>query len=149
MSWRNIRPVAVGVPDREENGGGPGRNDREVLLSRLRDDEADETFYRPVGGGIQFGELSEEALVREFQEELSVAVADCELLDTLENTFTFRGTEGHEIWFLYAVDIAEDWPYERDAFEGAEDGESFPVEWVVTDDLHDVTVYPAELPGLL
>jgi ADP-ribose pyrophosphatase YjhB (NUDIX family) len=80
MSWRDIRPVAVGVPRRGD----------EVLLSRLRDEKADETFYRPIGGAVEFGELSDEALVREFREELSVEVEACDLLDTLEDTFTFH-----------------------------------------------------------
>jgi len=141
MSWREIRPVAVGVAFRGD----------EVLLSRLRDEEADETFYRPIGGAIEFGELSDEALVREFREELSVAVADHELLDTLESTFTFQGTKGHEIWFLYAVDFAEDWPYERDEFEGREPelDETYPAVWVPTDRLSEVTVYPEHLASLV
>mgnify|MGYP000097271857 CR=1 FL=1 len=144
MSWRDIRPVAVGVPERETNG------EREVLLCRLRDEVAEETFYRPVGGGIEFGELSDDALVREFREELSVEVIEFDMLDTLENTFTFRGSEAHEIWFLYAVTLSEDWPYERESFRGVEDdGEPFPVEWVPVADLHESTVYPVELPALL
>jgi len=141
MSWRDIRPVAVGVAFRDD----------EILLSRLRDGEADETFYRPIGGAVEFGELSDEALVREFREELSVEVTDCELLDTLENTFTFQGTEGHEIWFCYAVEFAEDWPYERDEFEGREPelDETYPAVWHPVDRLSDVTVYPENLASLV
>ena len=113
MSWRDIRPVAVGVAFRNRG--------EEILLSRLRDEVADETFYRPIGGGIEFGELSDEALVREFREELSVEVTEYDRIDTLENTFEFRGERGHEIWFLYEVSFAESWPYERDEFECVED----------------------------
>lgn len=145
MSWREIRPVAVGVAFRSDR--------EEILLSRLRDELADETFYRPIGGGIEFGEMSDEALVREFREELSVEVTGHELLDTLENAFTFQGTEGHEIWFLYEVEFAEDWPRERDEFEihETEHGhdETFPAEWVPLEDIADVTVYPENLAELV
>ena len=75
MSWRDIRPVAVGVAFRNRG--------EEVLLSRLRDEVTDETFYRPVGGGIEFGESSDEALVREFREELSEVVVYPESLTSL------------------------------------------------------------------
>jgi 8-oxo-dGTP pyrophosphatase MutT (NUDIX family) len=145
MSWQDIRPLAVGVALRS------GRE--EVLLSRLRDEHADETFFRPIGGGIEFGEPSEETLAREFREELGVAVTESERLDTLENTFTFRGERGHEIWFLYEVAFAEDWPYECDEFEihETEHGhdERFPAEWVRVGRLSEVTVYPEDLSEMV
>ncbi|WP_436910684.1 NUDIX hydrolase [Halosimplex marinum] len=139
MSWRDIRPLAVGVPRR------PG----EVLLSRLYDDG--EPFYRPIGGAIEFGESSDEALAREFDEELGVEVVEAELLETLENSFTFDGQRGHEIWFLYEVALAESWPYERDEFEGEEPeiGETYEAVWKPVDALDDVTVYPEHLAALL
>jgi len=143
MSWRDIRPVAVGVAHRD---GGD-----EILLSRLRDEQAGETFYRPIGGGIEFGELSEVTLVREFREELSVEVVEHELVETLENTFTFQGNEGHEIWFLYEVEFAEDWPYERDEFEGREPelDETYRAVWLPVDRLSGVTVYPENLATIV
>lgn len=139
MSWRDVRPLAVGVP----------RRDDELLLSRLHDDASDETFYRPIGGALEFGELSHEALEREFHEELGVRIEEYELLETLEVTFTFGGTEGHEIWFLYEVSFVDDWPYERDEVRGEEDdGGSYTAVWLPVDNLDDVTVYPEDL-GIL
>jgi len=139
MSWRDIRPVAVGVP----------RRDDEILLSRLYEDG--KPFYRPIGGAIEFGESSDQALAREFDEELGVAVAEAELLETLENTFTFEGQQGHEIWFLYDVALAESWPYERDGFQGREPeaDETYRAVWKPIDALADVTVYPEHLASLL
>ena len=142
-SWRDVRPVALGVPVRGD----------EVLLAEHRDPSLGETFYRPVGGGVEFGERSVETVAREFGEELDVAVADAALLDTRERTFEFDGAPGHEIWFLYAVDLVEDWPYERDSFTGREHelDETFPVAWhslewvAATED----PIYPGDLPALL
>jgi ADP-ribose pyrophosphatase YjhB (NUDIX family) len=143
--WQRIRPVALGVPTRDDGD--------ELLLSRHVDPETGEPFYRAVGGGIDFGELSEDAVVREFREELDVTATVTGEIATLERTFEFDGEPGHEIWFLYAVDLAEDWPYERDEFTAYEPhhDEEFAVEWMARDDLrrNDVTVYCEELPELL
>ncbi|WP_336359940.1 hypothetical protein [Haladaptatus sp. ZSTT2] len=46
MSWRKIRPVVLGLVRRND----------EVLVGRGYDPEADEVFWRPLGGGMEFGE---------------------------------------------------------------------------------------------
>lgn len=161
MSWQDIRPVAVAAvtrpresvgSERSDHGAGPG--DVEVLLGEHYDPVEEHTFYRPPGGGVEFGEHSSEAAVREFDEELGVTLADLDLLATLERTFTFGDAENHEICFLYAGAIVDDWPYERDRFvaEEPELDEEFDVVWKPLEDLlgpdADV-VYPEELPSLL
>mgnify|MGYP000053043301 CR=1 FL=1 len=141
MSWRDIRPVALGIARRGD----------EVLLSRLHDEAADETFYRPIGGGVEFGEQSDQALAREFEEELDLEVVDETHLATLERTFTFNGNEGHEITFLYEVSFAESWPYDREEFQGEETEleETYRAFWKPLDELDDMTVYPEALPSFL
>lgn len=142
-SWRDIRPLALGVPTRSD----------EFLLFEGYDSGDEYTFYRPIGGGIEFGESSEEALVREFREEVDVTVTDLRYLTTLERTFEFHNTPSHEIWFLYAVDLEELWPYEQDAFTAYEPDldEEFPVRWLSREELQrgDVIVYPETLTELL
>jgi 8-oxo-dGTP pyrophosphatase MutT (NUDIX family) len=144
-SWRRIRPLAVGVPTR---AGGD-----ELLLAEHYDPTADETFYRPAGGGIDFGEYSEDAVVREFREELDVTVTDARLVETLERAFEFDGEPGHEIWSLYAVAFAEDWPYETDEFEAHEPAldETFTMRWLSRDRVagDDTIVYPGNLADLV
>ncbi|QDX41455.1 NUDIX hydrolase [Salarchaeum sp. JOR-1] len=140
-TWRDIRPVALGVLRRGD----------ETLLARHRDPSDGETFYRPVGGGFEFGEHSRDAVVREFAEELGVEFTVERRLGTLERTFGFDGRRGHEIWRLYAGTTVEEWPYERDEFEAEEPehGETFPVEWVELGSLDDLTVYPETLAAVL
>ncbi|MFB6218013.1 MAG: NUDIX domain-containing protein [Halobacteriaceae archaeon] len=137
MSWREIRPVALGVVCRGE----------ELLLAEHRDPTAGERFYRPLGGAIEFGERGEAALRREFREELGVELAGVEYVETYERVFTFDGTEGHELQRVYEADIVEAWPYERERFEGEEPelGETFPVVWKEPAALGEETVYPPEL----
>jgi len=108
---RPIRVVAVGVVRRE------GADGDELLVQRERD-AAGEPFYRPPGGGVEFGEPSAEALRREFREEVGVELAAVSYLDTYEDVFTHEGRTHHELWRCYEAEIAEDWPYERDSFAG-------------------------------
>lgn len=140
-NWRDIRPVALGVLRRND----------EVLLARHYDPKIDEEFYRPIGGGFEFGEHSRDAVVREFAEELGVEFRVDSHVGTFERAFEFDGNRGHEVWRVYEGTVAEDWPYERDEFEGEEpeNDETFPVEWVAVSDLRDAVVYPEELPDLL
>lgn len=121
MSWQQIRPLALAVVRRGE----------ELLVSEGYDPTTDETFYRPLGGGIEFGEHSRDAVVREFDEELGVELVDPTLVGTYERTFTFDGEQGHEIWRVYEGEIVEDWPYEEDEFTAYEPDldEEFHVCW--------------------
>lgn len=58
-------------------------------------------YYRPLGGGIEPGETSETALIREIREEINQEITDLRLLGVLENIFTVEQRIGHEIVFVY------------------------------------------------
>lgn len=92
-----IRNLAVGLPRRGEH----------VLVSLGDDRMTGQTFCRAIGGGIDFGERAEEALVREFGEELDVTVRPVRLLGVLENIFEFEGQPGHEIVHVFSVESEE------------------------------------------
>jgi ADP-ribose pyrophosphatase YjhB (NUDIX family) len=143
MTWQQVRPVALAVVRRGE----------EVLLARHYDPGEDYHFYRPVGGAIEFGEHSSEAVVREFAEELDVTLTGVEYLETFERTFTFDDNDGHEIWRLYEGDFEEDWPYEHDSFTAQEPelDEEFEAVWKHPEDFVEggEIVYPDDLPELL
>jgi len=91
------RPVALGVIRVED----------ELLVTVGYDRSKDETYYRPLGGTIEFGEHSEVALRRELREELNVSVVTARLLGVIENAFAVNGQPGHEIDFIYEVSVAE------------------------------------------
>lgn len=119
-SWRDIRPVALGVVRRGDD----------LLVFECRDETADETFYRPPGGGLQFQELAADAVKREFREELEWDVVVEERLAVLENVYTFDGTPGHEYDLVFAVAPDDESVYETERFVGTEtSGEEFPVTW--------------------
>ncbi len=87
------------------------RGDR-LFLSRGYDPVKQQTFYRALGGGVDFGEASNVALKREFREELNTEVINLRYLGCLENLFTFNGKAGHEIIQLYECDFADPKFYE-------------------------------------
>ena len=125
-SWRDIRPVALAAVTRRAAGGTDGE---ELLVFEYRDEEAEETFYRPPGGGVQFGEAATDAAEREFREELGHEAAATERLAVLENRFEFEGTAGHEYDLVYRVEPADE-VYEREELVGVEtDGEEYRVTW--------------------
>jgi len=86
-----IRPLSICV----------FRNKDRILVFEGYDPIKKQSFYRPLGGGIEFGEYGEEAVRREIMEELHTEIEDLSYLGMLENVFVFNGTPGHEIVMVY------------------------------------------------
>ena len=101
-----IRLVALGAV----------RRDEELLVHEVDANDAGGTNYRLLGGGVEFGEHSREALHREFDEELGVSLENVSPVGTYERVFSHEGTRAHECWRVYRADIVESWPYERESF---------------------------------
>jgi 8-oxo-dGTP pyrophosphatase MutT (NUDIX family) len=86
-----IRPLAICV----------FRHNNCILVAEGYDPVKKEHFYRPLGGGIEFGEYSEQTIHRELKEEISAEVCELKYLGTVENVYVFNGTPGHEIIQIY------------------------------------------------
>ena len=72
-----------------------------ILVSRIDDPVKNASCYRPLGGHIEFGESSSDAIIREIKEELQADIANLKLIGTLESRFVFNGNQGHEIIQIY------------------------------------------------
>ncbi|MFO5527622.1 MAG: NUDIX hydrolase [Cuspidothrix sp.] len=83
------------------------RDDNRIFVSEGYDRAKQSTFYRALGGGVEFGETSRIALEREFQEEIQAELTNIRYLNCIENLFTFDGRQGHEIIQLYQCDFAD------------------------------------------
>ncbi|MCZ2201230.1 NUDIX domain-containing protein [Cylindrospermopsis raciborskii] len=78
-----------------------------IFVSEGYDPTKQSTFYRALGGGIEFGETSRMALAREFQEEIQAELTNIRYLGCIENLFIFDGKQGHEIIQLYQCDFGD------------------------------------------
>jgi 8-oxo-dGTP pyrophosphatase MutT (NUDIX family) len=102
-----------------------------ILVACLHDPGDDQDFYRPIGGGVKFGESAAKAMLREIDEELGTPVEGMILLGVLENRFTYDGKPGHEILFIFDAMFSDQKLYQLKhvpAREGA--GRSIRTRWI-------------------
>ena len=118
----HIRPIAICLF--HHNG--------HILVSEEYDPAKGETFYRPLGGGIEFCEHSTDTIRRELMEEIGAEVKDLAYLGTLESIFVFDGKPGHEIVQVYDGTLTESGLYEQVVISGHEANveEHFHATWM-------------------
>ena len=107
-------------------------NKNRILVAEGYDPIKGETFYRPLGGGIEFGERSEETICRELMEEIGVELKQDTLkyLGAVENIFTFNGIPGHEIVLVYDGALEDSRLYDQAVIIGKEaNGEEIRAIW--------------------
>jgi ADP-ribose pyrophosphatase YjhB (NUDIX family) len=135
-----IRPIALAVPRRGDD----------LLVFEYHDPTKDQTFYRPLGGGIEFGETAEAAVRRELREELAVELLDVRRLAVLENIFHGFGRDGHEIAFIFGCRLADQALYDRDLIGEVLDDAGTTVMWRPMSSFSaENPLYPAGLADLL
>lgn len=115
--FREIRPIVLGLV----------KKGNKLLVSKGYDKVKQQEFYRCLGGGIEFLEKSEDALKREFKEELNIEIKVDKFLGISENIFTFEGKDAHEIALLYDASIKEEDYKEKYKIIDEEDSEAI---WV-------------------
>ncbi|MBN9177234.1 MAG: tetratricopeptide repeat protein [Microbacterium sp.] len=92
-----IRAIAVGLLVQ----------DGWVLAEEYAGSAQSGSFLRAPGGGVEFGERADDAVRREFAEELGVTLDEARLLGVTENIFDAHGKRGHEIVSVYGIRCAE------------------------------------------
>ena len=130
-----IRPVVLGVITKNNK----------LLVSEGYDKVKKQTYYRCLGGGIEFQERSDEALKREFLEEIGKEIIVKDFLGISENIFTYNGNQGHEVVFFYSADLKES-DYQEE-YPMVEDGQNDKAIWMDIDDFKNnkAIVYPVEI----
>lgn len=143
--WRpsqNICVKAIGLNWRD------GR----LLATEVTDDDGAVKGVRPLGGGIEFGETWQQALQREFAEELKINVTVCAPSIVMENLFHHEGVPGHEIVFIADVIFPDGAFSQNDFIRYSEDtGVSQIARWFDVETLdHDgPDLYPKGLKARL
>jgi 8-oxo-dGTP pyrophosphatase MutT (NUDIX family) len=139
-----IRPLAICV----------FRHGDCILVAEGYDSVKQEHFYRPLGGGIEFGENSAETICREIREELNAEIDDGSLtyVGAIENIFHFNGSMGHEIVMVYDGALKELSLYEQQVIAGKEaNGEEIRAVWKNIDEFGEgkSILYPTGLLEIL
>jgi len=141
---QRIRPLAICV----------FRHNNCILVAEGYDSVKDEYFYRPLGGGIEFGETSLETICRELMEEINAEVdrQSLKYLGTVENIFHFNGLAGHEIVMIYDGVLKDPGLYEQTLILGKEgNGEDVQAVWKSVNEFREgkSILYPTGLIEIL
>jgi len=117
-------------------------NDGKLLLCKGYDSVKKETFFMIIGGTVNFGEKTEEALRREMREEVNSEIENLKFLTVVENIFTYEGKNEHEICFIYKGDLSNKEVYKKEYIKINEEG--LPAEWVPISDIlaGEIRFYP-------
>lgn len=133
--YTEIRPIVLGIAI---------KNNR-ILVAEGFDEKKNEYFYRALGGGIEFGEKSKDALKREFMEELGIEIEIDKYLGISENIFEFNGRRAHELVLMYKINIKDE-DY-KETYVINDDKGQFKGLWVNIDECvkGEKILYPKEI----
>lgn len=99
-------------------------------------------YYLP-GGRINYGESSEEAIIREMQEELGVDITDYRTLWINECFFVDSGTRFHEVGIYYLVNLKNtEFKHYELVFELTEENRVNTYEWLDIESIDSKDLYP-------
>jgi ADP-ribose pyrophosphatase YjhB (NUDIX family) len=141
MRAGEIRPIAICVFEHQ------GR----LFVAEGYDSVKKETFYRPLGGAIEFGELGSDCIVREFREEMKTKIENVNYLGVIENVFTYNGEPGHEIVLVFEAQFSDRKFYGMESIKLQDNGDWFVAMWKPVDYFREgkAPLYPSGLLVLL
>jgi len=143
MKKQRIRPIVICL----------FRRDDRILVSEAYDSAKGDHFARPLGGGVEFGETSCGALIREIREEIGAKIENIKLVGVLENIFVYEGAKGHEVVFVYDAEFHDKAMYEKAAIPYHEEGVDrlTTAHWSSPEELKqkNIRLVPEELSKLL
>ena len=136
--FKEIRPIVLGIAIK----------DNKLLVGEGYDTVKKQTFYRCLGGGIEFLEHSSETLKREFMEEIQAHITVGDFLGIAENIFTYNGKDAHEIILMYNVTL-DDEDYKEEYH--IVDNENYYAKWIDLDLIKSgkAILYPEEIKKYL
>jgi len=81
-----------------------------ILVCHHSKDQSKAGYYFLPGGHVEFGESSQDALVRELNEELDISIKGHSFIGAAENIFSQKGKIHHEVNLVFSVsaDYVED-----------------------------------------
>ncbi|KHD44610.1 NUDIX hydrolase [Streptococcus hongkongensis] len=105
--------------------------DRKLFLVKKGDK------YYTIGGALEFGETSLEAVSRETKEEVGIDVMNLQMAFIVENHFKINEKKWHNVEFHYIVNPTIDPPLQMN-----EPGMVLPCQWVPFEELESINLVP-------
>ena len=109
--------------------------DNKVLIAQRQEDKFMEGYWEFPGGKLENGELPNQCLIREINEELGVDISDSCFTPITFTTFNYPNFD--VIIFLY---ICREWK----GFIHAKEGQD--LKWCRPNDLFNIKMLPADIP---
>ena len=133
--FKEIRPIALGIAIKNNK----------LLVGEGFDKIKNQTFYRCLGGGIEFLEKSSDALKREFKEEIGADITVKDFLGISENIFTYQGKNAHELILFYSIEISDN-DY-KEEYHIADEDDSGIAKWIDINEFKNKNkiLYPEEI----
>ena len=123
------------------------RDKDRIFVGEHYDLSKKETFYRPLGGAIEFGEYGQECVVREIREESEKEIKNLVYVGMIENIFVYDGQPGHEIVLVFQANFVDSQMYEVKSIRCRNNGEEFDALWKSLSDFREgkAPLYPEGL----
>ncbi|MBQ2729426.1 MAG: NUDIX domain-containing protein [Clostridia bacterium] len=112
--------------------------DNKIFLSKLKSDD----YWTFVGGKVAFGESTDSAILREYEEEVGVRLQIDKMIALIENFFDLKGYSWHQYIFFY---LLRDDNNALEFFEGEreiEDNKDAIYRWFDLTEISDVPIKP-------
>lgn len=112
--------------------------DNKILLSKLKKDK----YWTFIGGKVVFGESTDCAILREYEEEVGVRLQIDRMIAIIENFFDLQGDSWHQYIFFYQLrddnNVLEIFEGEREI----EDNKEAIYRWFDLAEIDNVTLKP-------
>ena len=119
-----------------------------VLVYSVEDQIRKKTFFRLIGGHIDFGEEASDALIREFKEEINEDIKIVEQLDVFENLFFYKEGKQHEFVSLFKIEFCNKKMYSKKDIIGNEGPDRcYKANWISIDEFKNKNkvLYPPNI----
>tara|TARA_Y100001970_G_C13830540_1_gene649476 strand:- start:159 stop:578 length:420 start_codon:yes stop_codon:yes gene_type:complete len=116
-----------------------------ILVYKVTDRVSSKSFFRLIGGHIEFGESASKALIREFKEEINQGIRIVKQLNTFENIFFYNGENRHEFVSLFEIEFVNELVYKQDSIIGSEGpNRTFTAKWIPVEEFknNNKMLYP-------
>lgn len=118
-------------------------NDNKVLAVKMMDNP----YFCLPGGHIKFGESSDEAVLREMEEEINCKFKINKIIAIIENFYEKKGSRFHEIGYYYLVDNLEKLNFNDYSRIENDEGilKNLEFKWISLDELHNYDFRPENI----